>query len=134
MEKTKLGLSVAIMSALVFLVAAFGGYTPLLLVAGYILIAEENAQVKKSAVTALIVLLGASVASYVIGFIPNLFDLLFSFLRIFTVDLYFDWLNRIFNFLSDVVYFARSLVLVLLALVALMGKSIKLPFVDKLFD
>ena len=52
MEKTKLGLSVAIMSALVFLVAAFGGYTPLLLVAGYILIAEENARVEEARRTA----------------------------------------------------------------------------------
>ena len=50
--KTKLGISVGILAAATYL-AALIGITPLLLVAGYILIVEENDFLKKTAVKAL---------------------------------------------------------------------------------
>lgn len=134
MEKTKFGLSVALVSAFVYLVALFGGYTPLILVAGYILIAEENAQLKKAAVTAMAVLLAVSAAVFLVGLIPDLLNTVYTFLRLFDVHPYDSTIQTLANLLSNIIYIARSVVLIGLAGLALINKPIKLPFIDKLFD
>lgn len=133
MEKTKFGLSASIMGALVFFLAQFGGFTPLLLVAGYILIAEDSVQLKKHAVTALAILLCASAATYAVNLLPSLIELLFSFLRIFKVDVYFTLFNRIVEFLDGSIYFTRGALLVLLGILTLLKKNINIPLVDKFF-
>ena len=135
MEKTKIGLSVAIMGAIVFLTALFGGYTPLLLVAGYILIAEENTQLKKTAVTAFLILLTFSAVNFVIGLLPDVQSILLSLLNIFGInDIYLSFINNIANFLYSVVSLLKDLVFIFLAGLSLLKKPLKLSFIDKLFD
>lgn len=134
MEKTKLGLSTAIMGAIVYLTALFGGYTPLLLVAGYILLAEENAQLKKTAVTAFLILLAFSAVNFVIGLLPDVQSILLSLLNIFGEDFYLPFINNIANFFYGIVGLVKELALVFLAGLALLNKPLKLSFIDKLFD
>ena len=135
MEKTKLGLSVAIMGAIVYLTALFGGFTPLLLVAGYILIVEENADLKKTAVTALMILLTFSAVNFVIGLLPDVQTILLSLLNIFGInDIYLPFINNIANFLYSVIGLLRELVFIFLAGLSIFKKPLKLPFIDKLFD
>ncbi len=134
MEKTKIGLSVALVSAFVYLVALFGGYTPLILVTGYILIAEESTQLKKAAVTGLAVLLAASCVNFVLGLLPDLMNIVYSLLRIFKVYVHIEFIDNVVNFFSNLVYLIRSLALAALAFLSITNKSIKLPFIDKLFD
>ena len=135
MEKTKLGLSVAIMGAIVYLTALFGGFTPLLLVAGYILIVEENADLKKTALTALMILLTFSAVNFVIGLLPDVQTILLSLLNIFGInDIYLPFINNIANFLYSVIGLLRELVFIFLAGLSILKKPLKLPFIDKLFD
>ena len=135
MEKTKLGLSVTIMGALVYLVALFGGYTPLLLIAGYILIAEESIRLKKSAVTAILLAIAFSVLSFVIGLIPETLSILISFLEIFGVhDLYIPFINNVTNFLYATLSVLKEVAFVFMAGMALLGKLFAPPFVAKFFD
>ena len=135
MEKTKLGLSVAIMSAIVYLTALFGGYTPLLLVAGYILIVEENIQLKKTAITAFLILIAFSVVSFIIGLVPDIFSILVSFLDIFGAhDLYVPFFSKVANFLYTVLTVVKEVGFVFLAGLAFLKKPLNLSFVDKLFD
>lgn len=135
MEKTKLGLSVAIMSAIVYLTALFGGYTPLLLVAGYILIVEESIQLKKTAVTAFLILIAFSVVNFIIGLVPDIFSILVSFLDIFgNHDLYVPFFSKVSNFLYAVLVFVKEVSFIFLAGLAFLKKPLNLPFVDKLFD
>lgn len=135
MKKTKLGLSVAIMGAIVYLTALFGGFTPLLLVAGYILIVEENADLKKTAVTALMILLTFSAVNFVIGLLPDVQTILLSLLNIFGInDIYLPFINNIANFLYSVVGLLGELVFIFLAGLSILKKPLKLPFIDKLFD
>ena len=135
MKKTKLGLSVAIMGAIVYLTALFGGFTPLLLVAGYILIVEDNADLKKTAVTALMILLTFSAVNFVIGLLPDVQTILLSLLNIFGInDIYLPFINNIANFLYSVVGLLGELVFIFLAGLSILKKPLKLPFIDKLFD
>ena len=135
MEKTKLGLSVSIMGAFVYLVALFGGYTPLLLIAGYILIAEESIRLKKTAVTAFLLAIAFSVLSFLIGLIPETLSVLISFLEIFGVrDLYFSFINNVTNFLYASVTVIKEVAFIFMAGMALLGKLFAPPFVSKFFD
>lgn len=47
--KTKLGISAGMMGAILYFTALFGGYVPLFIAAGYVLIKEENTFVRKAA-------------------------------------------------------------------------------------
>lgn len=135
MEKTKLGLSVTFMSALVYLVALFGGYTPLLLVAGYILIAEESILLKKTAVTAIVLAIVFSALSFVIGLIPETLSVLISFLEIFGIhDLYIPFINNVANFLYATLSVLKEVAFIFIAGMALVGKPFVPPFISKFFD
>lgn len=134
MEKTKIGLSVAVMSAIVYLTALFGGYTPLLLIAGYILIVEESTQLKKTAVSAFLLLLSFSAVNYVIGLLPDILNMFYSFLEIFKVYVHLSFIDNVAGFLYSVLTLLREVVLALLAIAALLKKPVNIPFVNKLFD
>lgn len=47
MKKTKLGISVGLLGAMLFFSCYFGGYTIAIIIAGYVLLFEENAWLKK---------------------------------------------------------------------------------------
>lgn len=49
MEKTKLGVSVGIFGAFLYVAALFGGYIAITLLAGYVLLMESNEWLKKTA-------------------------------------------------------------------------------------
>ena len=70
--KSKLGLSVGALGALVFFAALFGGYVGVLLVAGYIVLVEDNEWLRRSAVKAVFTLVFFSVLITVINLIPDL--------------------------------------------------------------
>ena len=74
MEKTKLGISVCLMGALVFL-SGYLGITALVLVGGYVLLKEESEKLKKCVAYALVLYLAFLVASVVVGFVGNVFDI-----------------------------------------------------------
>lgn len=134
MEKTKLGLSVGIVGAATYLLYQFGGYTPALLLVGYILLCETDAGLKRTALTATVIALGYSLLNYVVYLLPNMTGLLTSFLNIFGVypELYI--IDRIFNFLGSVAGFLKGLLMVFLAGASLLSKPVELPFLKKLIS
>ena len=48
MQKTKIGISVGVMGAVMYFASLFGGYIPMLLLAGYIFLKEENIWLQKA--------------------------------------------------------------------------------------
>lgn len=132
MEKTKLGLSVGVVGAAAFLLYQFGGYTPALLLVGYVLLCESDTGLKKSVLSATVIALGYSLVNYVIYLFPNVTGLLTSFLNIFGVHPELYIIDRIFNFLGTVVAFLKGLLMVFLAGMSLLNKPVELPFLKKL--
>ena len=90
MEKTKLGVSVGLVGAAAFFCALFGGYTPTLLVAGYVLLFEENVWLKKTCVKAVALMMSISVLVTGIGLIPDLFGWLSDFLGLIHLNISFS--------------------------------------------
>ena len=73
MEKSKLGLPVGLFGALIFAMAYFGGYTVLFLLVGYVLIREEDAWLRRTAVKAVLVSVAFSVINLLLIVTANTF-------------------------------------------------------------
>ena len=134
MEKTKMGISVALMTAICWLLGYYGGYVVTALLVGYILLKEENVALKKSALKVFAVMLLFSLLNTVIYLIPNLLNVLYSFLEIFNVHIYLSFIDRICNFISNVVGIVKLAFFLIMAVLPLTGKEFKVPLVDELLD
>lgn len=131
MEKTKLGISVALMSALMVLGGWIGGYVVAVVMAGYILLAEEDKYLKSVAVKTLILMVAFSLASVAINFIPNVINVIESLVSIFTIYFNINIIHRIFNFFDSALYVLKVVAFAMFALSAYKKKEIKFPIVDK---
>ena len=134
MEKTKLNLSVAMAAAAAWLLGLYGGYVILGIFVGYVLLKEDSQCLKKACLRVLILMLTFSVANTAINLIPNLLELLYSFLRIFNVSIYLDFVHKIFNLLSNILSLVRTVVFIAMAILAALNKNFKLPVVDSFIE
>ncbi len=130
--KTKLGISVGVMSALLYLGGLFGGYITLTLLVGYVLLKEEDRQLRLAAVKAVGVCLAYSLATCIIGLIPDLVNIPSSFLAIFDVYFTVSFLERIASFLYNILALAKTVILLLLAVMAVVRKEGQTDPLDKL--
>ena len=136
MEKTKLGISVGLLGALVFF-AGYSGLTVIALVGGYVLLKEENSTLKKYVVYAAALLIAFLAASMCISAIETVFDFLNFNSWMTSVDglsTVYRVIMALFETLTDILYIAEILVFGFLALMALVGKEIKIAFLDKLVE
>lgn len=136
MEKTKLGISVGLLGALVF-VSGYTSLTVLALVGGYVLLKEENSTLKKYVVYAAALLIAFLAASMCISAIETVFDFLNFNSWMTSVDglsTVYRVILALFETLTDILYIAEILVFGFLALMALAGKEIKIAFLDKLVE
>lgn len=134
MGKTKLGVSVELMAAAVFFVALFGGYTPVLLLAGYILLCEENAWLKKATIKAVALLVSISLIVNVIGLVPDVFDWLSDLLRLIGLNISFSFINSIVYLLTSAIAIVKILLFVFSGLKALKGENFAISSLDTALD
>jgi uncharacterized membrane protein len=134
MEKTKLGLSIGVLGAVLYLLGLFSGYIATILVAGYVLLCENNAWLKKTALRAVFMLLAFSLLSTVVGLIPDLINFVDNICNIFKGHFTFNFATNVINVLRDIIGFAEIFAYVFLAFTAIKQKDIKLPIIDKLIE
>ena len=72
MEKTKLGISIEMLGAILYVSVALFGYFGLLVVGGYIVFIEKQEFLKKCVGKAVVLMLGFTLLSTVIGIIPKI--------------------------------------------------------------
>ena len=139
--KSKLGIDIGFFACICFLVAQFGGLTPLALLVGYVLIREENEFLRMSALKALMIVLCVSVLNWLIGVLPDIvFELLDRLSRLFGADTPFGSLaaiNKIeqfFSFLSWIVNTCKAALLLLLAFLACRSTTVRIPLVDSTIE
>ena len=127
--KTKLGISAGMMGAILYFTALLGGYVPLFIAAGYVLIKEENTFVRKAAFKSTVLLLFFSAVSTllssfneILSIIGNLFD---TFIK---VPLNFD---DIFN---SIISLIKTVVFVIFGIMAFKLEDIRIPPIDDAID
>ena len=132
--KTKLGISVAMLAAGTYLLGLFSGYLALLLITGYVLICESDEWLKKAVVKALAVTVAFSLASAIIGFIPNAISLVDGLVSIFGGNFSILFISRTISFINTVLSVFQKLLMLAFAFLALDGKTIKLPVIDDFIE
>lgn len=132
MEKTKLGVSVTLLGAAVFFAALFGGYTAVILVAGYILLCEENSWLKKAAVKAVILLVTFSVLNYALGLIPDLFYWISDFLSLIKLNISFSVIYNVVGLLTSAISIVKIVAFLMLGLKALKGEDFAISSIDEM--
>ena len=95
MQKTKLGISVELLGASICLTALFGGLTPTILLAGYVLLMEKDEWLRRCAVKALAVLLMIAFGITVVGLIPDLLSWISSIVRVFKGNFDYSFISSI---------------------------------------
>ena len=130
--KTKLGLSVGVTAMGIYLLGLFGGYVALLLVVGYVLLAEKDAWLRKAAVKALVLAMLFTLASYAIHLLPDVLGVLNSFLNTFEVSFRYYWLTSLVNALQGALNIFETLLFVYMALKAQNRVDVPVSFVDNL--
>ena len=131
MNKSKLGISVGLLGAIFLLAGFFSGYIVAFLIAGYILIAEENAWLKRTAIKGIVLMLAFSVLSGLINLIPNALGLIQDAANIF--DNYFDIpvVYEVISFLNSALSIAEKVLFLILGFKALKQETLVIPPLDK---
>lgn len=133
MEKTKLGLTVGTMGALVYFTALFG-ITPLLLAAGYVLIRETDEWLHRCALRALSLVIAVKLLGVLFGFGDTLFGMINGAFGHYPFNLHLDYPLNIDGILLGIVGIAEGVLLVILGIMALSKKGFALPGIDTLID
>ncbi len=133
--KTKIGVSATLLAAGVYFAALFGGYIPLIVVAGYILIVEENEWLRRTAIKAVVLKVAFSLLSLAIAFIPNyLLDFIRDIVNLFNGNIDYSVVSKICYVLGDIVNIAEVVLFVALAFMALKMQDMKLGCIDTTTD
>lgn len=134
MQKTKLGISAALLGAVVCFSGLFSGYLLVFLLTAYILLMEENVWLKKTAVKTVAVLMVFSLLSAVLGLLPDLISVISSIFNIFNGSFSIRILSSIISAARSILGFLETLLLLGLGFKALNQGTIKIPMIDKLVD
>lgn len=136
MEKTKLGISVSLLGALVFL-SGYLGIAALVLVGGYVLLKEESEKLKRCVMYSLILFLGFLVASIVLEVLGSVLSV-FNFNNwMYEVDVIYTIYNvfrSIISSFDSILGIAKIVVFGIFTVGTLMGKELKIAFLDKIVD
>lgn len=135
MQKTKLGISVGLLGAIIYFASAFGGgYLAALLLCGYVLLAEDNPWLRKTSVKAVLLLVLFSLISVILGLIPDIWEAITNLLMAFDQYPSSNFISGINLTISSAISIVKNVLFVILGLKALNQGTIKLPIIDKLID
>ena len=130
--KTRLGISVGLMGAALYLAGLVGGYVVLTLMVGYVLLVEPNPWLRKTAVKAFVVCILFSVVSTVFGFIPTVVNMLYDVISIFDVYPNLNVVYNLIDLVQSVINLARSILLLVLGFMAVGQGTIPLGPIDNM--
>lgn len=132
MQKTKLGITVGLTGAAIYFMGLFGGYLVTMLLAGYVLLFEENEWLKKSAVKAVALMVFFSVLVTGINLLPNTISFINNVFSIIGGSFGISIISKLVTVLVSGIDIIEKLLFIGLGLKALNQGTISVPVVDKL--
>lgn len=134
MQKTKLGITVGMLGAAMFFACFFGGFTVSVVLSGYILLFEENAWLRKSAVKGVALLFGFAVLSAIVYLIPEVIDIISEVLGIFGGQFYPTFILKIFSVVSSVLSIIEKLLFIVLGVKSFNQGTVRIPVIDSIVN
>ncbi len=132
--KTNLGVTAGLLGAAAYFLGLFGGWIPVLLIAGYVLLNESNEWLRQTVVKAAVIVAFFSVLSACISFIPNAISLIDDLLDIFNETFSVEVVSDIVVFLGTALMILEKILFLVLGFMALSQKTIRFGPVDKLIS
>lgn len=132
--KTKLGISAGLIGAAMYFLGLISGWFVLFLIAGYVLIREENQWLRYVAVKAIVLNLVFSVLYTVIGLIPDFLSFINSIVVLFDGTMSYLIVTHIINVIINILGLVETVLFLLLGLKALKQKDIRLGKLDQLIQ
>ena len=131
MQKTKLGITVGALGAITFFAGFFGGYLAAIVLAGYALLFEENAWLKRSVVKAVVLMVFFSVTVAIINVIPDLLEFVGNIASVFNGNFSIIEVNQVVNVVVSGLNLVEKVLFLGLGVKALSQGTIVIPFIDK---
>ncbi len=131
MQKTRLGITVGALGAITFFAGLFGGYLVAIVLAGYALMFEENAWLKRSVVKAIVLMVFFSVTIATINVIPDLLGFIGDIASVFNGNFSIIKVNQVVSVLVSGLNLVEKVLFLGLGVKALSQGTIVIPFIDK---
>lgn len=133
MEKTKLGISVGLLGAALYFLGLLNSL-PLIILAGYVLLFEQNVWLRKSAVKVVAILLVFNVLSSIVGVSNDIFDILNAPLSWLRISFRLSWPLNVDTIVLNILNIAKTLLLMLLGFRALSQGTFSVGIIDNVID
>ena len=134
MQKTRLGITIGGLAAAIYLTCLFGGYIPAIMLAGYVLIVEENEWLRRSAVKAIVLMMIFSFAIYGINLVPNVIDCFENLATAFGVSVNEHLVTGILAAAVNIVDIMRTIVFLILDVKSLKMGTIVVPSAENIIN
>ena len=132
MQKTRLGISVGMLGAAIYLTGLFSGYVVAVLMAGYVLLFEENSWLRRCAVKAVSLMVFFSFITVLINLIPNAISSINYIASMFGSSFYAVFITNLVSAVTSIIDIIEKLLFIGLGVKALNQGTITVPVVDKL--
>ena len=132
--KSRIGITVGLFGAGIYLGNLFGGMLVSILLLGYVLLFEENEWLKIATIKATVLLMSFAFAGMLIDMIPRTIEVFTSFVDIFEVDYNITMIRRITSFLSTVLNYLEVVLFLVLGVKAFNQGTVKIGFVDQMIQ
>lgn len=133
MLKSKLGISIALVGAAMYFLGAVS-FIPAMLLAGYVLIAEQNEWLRRQAAKMIGVVIVFGLLSIAVGWLDDAASVLNIIVGWFDDDVYIRIPANLTSLCQYVISLAREIFLLVMGFMALGMKGVKLGVVDKQLD
>ena len=132
MQKTRLGISVGMLGAAIYLTGLFSGYVVAVLMAGYVLLCEENSWLRRCAVKAVSLMVFFSFITVLINLVPNAISSINYVASMFGSSFYAVFITNLVSAVTSIIDIIEKLLFIGLGVKALNQGTITVPVVDKL--
>ena len=134
MQKTRLGVGVGLVAAAMYFIGLSGGYLAAIVLAGYVLLFEEDEWLKKTAVKMVSLMVLFSVLTGIINLVPDVMDCLSNFIKGFYGFLVIGVLSRTTTLAVIILDIIRTILFIVLGFMALHQKTMAIPLIDKMIN
>ena len=134
MQKTRLGVGVGLIGAAMYFIGMFSGYLAVIVLAGYVLLCEEDEWLKKTAVKVLSLMVVFSLLTGIINLIPDVMDCLSNIIKGFYGYLVSGILARFSSLAVVILEIIQTILFIVLGFMAFKQKTIAVSPIDKMID
>lgn len=134
MQKTRLGISIELLSAAIYFMGIFGGYLTVIVLVLYTLLFEQSAWLKRSAVKAILLMACFSLTVTCINLLPNSINFIDAIVSVFGGVFSIGILNKIVAILNSGIDITEKIIFIALGFRALKQETVVIPMIDRLIS